>query len=399
MKTVSVILPALHSHQQPIFNDPTRFRVLVAGRRFGKSRLACAMIIDGLLRGQNLWWVAPTFDISKRVGWRMLTTALRPLIDGGYAIINKSDLLITLPNGGMFQAKSADRPDKLVGEGLDGVVMDECGIIQEMAWLESIRPALADKLGWAVFIGTPKGRNWFWRVFQDGLDPLKPEWASWKHATSDNPYIDPAEIESARTQLPSRVFEQEFLAEFLDDGGAVFRNLPACVRPAPTTPGRVVIGVDWGRANDFTVLVVMERDTRRVIEIDRFNQIGWGLQRGRLEALARRYDTELILAESNSIGEPNIEELQRAGLPVYGFQTTATSKAKIIDQLALAFEQQTIGILDDAVLMNELQSFEMERLPSGAWRYGAPEGGHDDCVMALALALEACLDAQTQLWI
>lgn len=389
MTTINVVLPALFPAQEVIFRDRARFRVLVAGRRFGKSRLACAMILDGLFRGQNLWWIAPTFDISKRVGWKMITAALRPLIANGYAEANKSDLLITLPNGGSFQAKSADRPDKLVGEGLDGVVLDECGIIHEMAWLESIRPALTDRLGWGVFIGTPKGRNWFWRAFQDGLDPLISDWSSWQHPTSDNPYIDAGEIENAQTRLPERVFRQEYLAEFLEDGGAVFRNVTACIQPPPGKRGKVVIGVDWGRSSDYTVLIAMDRQSRRVLEIDRFNQINWTLQRGRLLEMARRYDTELILAESNSMGEPNIEELQKTGLPVRGFQTTAASKGQIIDGLALAFEQQTIGIPDDPVLLGELQAYEMERLSSGNWRYSAPDGGHDDCVIALALAYHA----------
>lgn len=398
-KTISVTLPSLHPIQRAIFEDQTRFRVLVAGRRFGKSRLACTMIIDGLLKGKNLWWVAPTFDISKRVGWKMINTAMQPLVQAGYAEANKSDLVIQMRNGGSFQAKSADRPDKLVGEGLDGVVMDECGIIQETAWLESIRPALTDKLGWAVLIGTPKGRNWFWRAYQDGLDPLVADWKSWRYPTADNPYIDKDEIENARRQLPARVFAQEYEAEFLEDGGAVFRNIEACICPAPDPPARCVMGVDWGRSNDFTVLVVMERDTRRMVAIDRFNEIGWGLQRGRLEALARKYDVELILAESNSMGEPNIEALQYAGLPVRPFQTTAASKPAIIDALALALEQEAIGLLNDPVLLNELQAYEMERLPSGGYRYSAPDGGHDDCVMALALALEAAQHVQIQLWI
>jgi len=150
-----------------------------------------------------------------------------------------------------------------------------------------------------------------------------------------------------------------------------------------------VMGVDWAQSYDFTVLTVIERETRRVCAIDRFNQIGWEVQRGRLQALARQWQVCDILAEENSIGGPNIEQLQSEGLPVKGFTTTAQTKQDIIVALQLAFERSEIGIPDDEMLMGELQAFEATRLPSGRWRYEAPEGMHDDCVISLALAWEA----------
>jgi hypothetical protein len=117
------------------------------------------------------------------------------------------------------------------------------------------------------------------------------------------------------------------------------------------------------------------------------------VQRARLGALAARYNPSAIIAESNSIGEPIIEQLQRDGLPVTGFQTTNATKAAIIEALALAFEQGSIKILNDPVLIGELQAYEMARLPSGMTRYGAPEGLHDDTVMSLALAWSAVADS------
>ena len=129
--------------------------------------------------------------------------------------------------------------------------------------------------------------------------------------------------------------------------------------------------------------------TRAVVCMDRFNQIDYAVQRGRLVALAERYRPSVILAESNAMGEPIIEQLQRDGLPVRAFQTTNATKAAIIESLALAFEQGSIKILNDPVLIGELQAYEMNRLPSGMTRYSAPEGLHDDTVMSLALAYEA----------
>lgn len=150
-----------------------------------------------------------------------------------------------------------------------------------------------------------------------------------------------------------------------------------------------MFGVDWGRAEDFTVISVLDADTRQQVDMQRFNQVSWELQRGRLVTLYQRWQPKTILAESNSIGEPNIEALQAEGLPVQGFQTTAHSKGPLIDALALAIERQDIALLSDPVQLAELQAYTMERLPSGMFRYSAPAGGHDDTVIALALAWHA----------
>jgi len=308
------------------------------------------------------------------------------------ADIGKVDRQVTLPGGGWVQVRSADNPDSLRGEGLDFVVFDECAFMQEAAWIDAVRPALSDRQGRALFISTPKGHNWFWRNWLRGQDDGESEWQSWRFPTSTNPYIEPSEIEAARRQLPQRTFEQEYLAEFIDDAGAVFRNIRACVAQGPAKPStshHYVMGVDWAQSYDFTVLTVIERETRRVCAIDRFNQIGWEVQRGRLQALARQWQVCDILAEENSIGGPNIEQLQSEGLPVKGFTTTAQTKQDIIVALQLAFERGEIGIPDDEMLISELQAFEATRLPSGRWRYEAPEGMHDDCVISLALAWEA----------
>ena len=376
-----------HAGQAEVHAHPARFKVLAAGRRWGKTRLGVNECLDVAAKGGRAWWVAPSYKMSE-VGWR-------PTYRMGIRIgadIGKVDRQVTLPGGGWVQVRSADNPDSLRGEGLDFVVFDECAFIQEAAWIDAVRPALSDRQGRALFISTPKGRNWFWRNWVRGQDADATEWKSWRFPTSTNPYIEPLEIEAARGELPQRTFDQEYLAEFIDDAGAVFRNLRACVAEGPAAPsGRnhYVMGVDWAQSYDFTVLTVIERESGRVCALDRFNQIGWDVQRGRLRALAQQWQVCEILAEENSIGGPNIEQLQAEGLPVKGFTTTSQSKQDVIIALQLAFERGEIGIPDDDVLLGELQAFEALRLPSGRWRYEAPEGMHDDCVISLALAWEA----------
>jgi phage terminase large subunit-like protein len=120
--------------------------------------------------------------------------------------------------------------------------------------------------------------------------------------------------------------------------------------------------------------------------MDRFNQIDYHIQAGRIQAMADRFRPDAIVAETNSIGIPMIEQLQRLGLPIVPFTTTNASKQIAIDSLALAFERGQLRIIPDPVLMAELEAFTMEKLPSGMLRYSAPSGGHDDTVMSLAFA-------------
>lgn len=374
-----------HPGQAKVHRDAARFKILACGRRWGKTRLGVNECLDVAAQGGRAWWIAPTYKTSE-VGWR----PLRRIGAQAGAELRKADRQIFFPGGGEVAVRSADNPDSLRGEGLDFLVMDECAYIRERAWTEALRPALSDRQGRAMFISTPAGRNWFWRLYQRAATDS--EWAAWSFPTSANPYIEPGEIEAARAMLPEQTFRQEYLAEFIEDAGLVFRNIRQCVGDAPDKPDvnrNYAMGVDWAQQKDFTVLTVIEEASRRVCEIDRFNQIGWDVQRGRLVALAERWNVSHILAEANSIGGPNIEQLQSEGLPVRGFMTTNQSKQEIIVALQLAFEREQITIPDDSVLIGELQAFEASRLPSGKWRYEAAEGFHDDMVISLALAYEA----------
>ena len=268
------------------------------------------------------------------------------------------------------------------------------------AWNNAIRPTLTDFGGGALFISTPKGLNYFKAMFDRGNDPTNADWQSWQLPTSANPYIDAAEIEAARRELPEQVFRQEYLAEFLDDAN-LFRGVVDCATSEPLDGPQdgvsYVMGVDWGKLNDYTVLTVWDARRRAMVAIDRFNQIDYNLQAGRLEALARRFNVSDILAESNSMGEPMIDALRARGLPIRGFLTSNASKAQIINQLSLAFEQRSIEILPDPVLLAELGAYEAERLPGGGLRYSAPPGLHDDTVMATAIGLEAAINGGQRL--
>jgi phage terminase large subunit-like protein len=342
-------------------------------------------MIEHALAGQVCWWISPTFRMADDV-WRGLKAWLAPVPHEKDQSMRRLDF----PNGGVIRVQSGHDPDALRGAGLDFAVLDEAAYLHPDVWRAAIRPALADRIGEALFLSTPNGRNWFWSVWMRGQNPTHPDWKSWRFPTAANPLIDPAEVAAARDLLPERLYRQEYEAEFLADAGSVFRNVEAAATVEPGSepqPGaRYLFGVDWARDQDYSCVAVLDATSRRLVALDRFNEIGWNLQRGRLVALYERWQPEAIWAEANSVGGPNIEALQAEGLPVIAFQTTVASKPPLIESLALALERGELAILNDPVLIGELQAYAMERLPSGRIRYSAPSGEHDDTVIATALA-------------
>ena len=373
-----------HPGQKEVHDSPARFKVLAAGRRWGKTRLGVNECLDVAAQGGRAWWVAPSYKTSE-VGWR----PLRRIGAKVGAEIRKVERTINLPGGGSVQVRSADDPTSLRGEGLDFVVLDENAFMKEEAWTESLRPALSDRQGKALFISTPKGHNWFWRLYQRGLTD-DGETASFQFPTGNNPYIVPEEIEAAKRSLPERIFRQEYMAEFLEDAGGVFRRvMDAATAEEQLTPEdghEYVIGVDWGQMVDFTVLIVLDITTKEVAYMDRFNQIDYMIQSERLKTVVNRYKPTTVIAEVNAMGQPIVERLADEGLPIQPFTTTNSTKSEVIRGLQNAFENGEIKILNDPILIGELQAYEQERTTSGLWKFGAPEGMHDDTVIALALA-------------
>ncbi|MGQ9850812.1 MAG: terminase large subunit domain-containing protein [Aggregatilineaceae bacterium] len=353
-------------------------------------------MVERALAGRVCWWIAPTYRMADDV-WRSFKATLA----GVWQAKDEDMRRIDLPGGGVIAVRSGHNPDALRGAGLDLAVLDEAAYLHPAVWSAAIRPALADRRGEALFLSTPRGRNWFWGLWMMGQRADQPHWKSWRFPTAANPLIDPAEIEDARALLPERVFREEYLAEFLDDGGRVFRHVEeaATVEPggSPQPDEHYVFGVDWGRDADFTCIAVLAAGSRQLMALERFNAVGWAVQRGRLMALAAVWQPVAIWAEANSIGGPNIEALQAEGLPVLPFVTTAASKGPLIDALVLALERGELALLRDATLIEELNAYSLERLPGGRYRYSAPPGLHDDTVIALALAWHGVLHSSTDI--
>lgn len=208
--------------QQEVFKDTTRFKVVAAGRRCGKSRLsAVTLLIEALNcpEGSSVMYVAPTLGQARGIIWDLLHDLGRPVIKSSHV----NNLEITLINGRKILVRGADNPDSLRGVSLTYLVLDECAFIKQDVWEKILRAALSDKKGRALFISTPSGRNWFYDTFKLGQSGEDHEWKSWHKTTADNETIDPKEIEAAKRTLSSFAFKQEYLSSFDTSGADVFK--------------------------------------------------------------------------------------------------------------------------------------------------------------------------------
>jgi len=197
--------------------EMVRFNVGANGRRFGKTKLGEDRLIEPALAGFPVAWFSPTYKMLLEV-WREMVGILKPVAKR----VNTSERRIELITEGVIEFWSLDKPDAARGRKYKQVVVDEAAMVVNLqeAWENVIRPTLTDYQGGADFYSTPKGRNYFFTLYQRGLDPENKDWKSWRKPTTDNPYILDAEIEAARQELPERVFQQEYLAEFLEGEGA-----------------------------------------------------------------------------------------------------------------------------------------------------------------------------------
>lgn len=334
------------------------------------------------------WVVSPTFPLV-REDWLIAEELLKD------AITHKgtTDMRMDFGPFGFIEFKSAERDDEgLRGAGLDFAVVDEASRVSRKSWEQGLRPALADKLGRAIFISTPKGRNWFYELWLKGQSE-NPEIKSWKYSTFDNPFFPESEKKVIAETTPELILRQEYYADFLEDEATVFRNLDKCLRGSlqgNSEKEKYSIGVDLGKAEDFTVITVIKESTAELVYINRMNKIDWSLQKEHIKSVCKIYRKNIVHMDSTGLGDPIVEDLNKSGLVVRGFQFTNTSKQVLIEQLIVAIEQGLLSIpqvKETKFLIDELKAFTYELLPSGKLRYTAPEGLHDDGVMSLALAI------------
>lgn len=228
--------------QQDVWNDSTRFKVVAAGRRTGKSRLAAWMLIVEALQTNkgHVWYVAPTQGQARDIMWMTLLELGNPVIESSHV----NNMQIKLVNGAMISLKGADRPETMRGVSLKFVVLDEYADMKPAVFEQILRPALADLKGKALFIGTPMGRNHFYDLYTYGSNGKDKDYKSWHFTSFDNPLLDPNEIETARKSMSSFAFRTEFMASFEAASGGIFKEEWIKYDDDEPSIGRYYIAVD-----------------------------------------------------------------------------------------------------------------------------------------------------------
>lgn len=369
---MTLYLPEMHDKQQVVLDSKARFRVMMSGRRFGKSELAVTEIVLTAVYGNQVAYITPTYNLAKAFFDKLAKAVPFPA--------NRSELTIQFVNGGSVQFFTGERLDNLRGRKFHLVVIDEASFIPDLetGWLNSIRPTLTDYKGRALFLSTPRGKNYFFSLYNKGING-EPDWQSFKFSTYDNPYIDPYEIDDARRQLPEAVFNQEYMADPAENAANPF-GLPyiqQCTYPISQAPP-AVYGIDLAKSVDWTVIIGLD-STGAVCYFDRF-QKDWRQTRTEIKRLPRAP----MLVDSSGVGDPIVEDLMSDGLDVTGFKFSNTSKQQIMLGLVSAVQQRRITF-PDGPIVRELETIEYQYGQYGV-KYAAPSGFHDDCVMALALA-------------
>lgn len=373
-------LPQPHINQQRILDSQSRFRVVMCGRRFGKSELSQIEIITNALVGKNVAYITPTYQLA-RVFFEKLIKAV-PFES------NKSELSIKFPNDGSVEFFTGERLDNLRGRKFHLVVIDEASFIPnlEEGWLNSIRPTLTDYKGRALFLSTPKGKNFFYSLY---LKNGEPDWEGFKFTTYDNPHIDKTEIDDARIQIPQVVFEQEYMANPSENAANPFGSafIKQCTFELSHEPP-IAFGVDLAKSVDFTAIIGLDKNGS-VCHFERF-QKDWRQTKQVINSLPK----VPILMDSTGVGDPIFEDLQRDGVNVQGYKFSSTSKQQLMEGLASAIHQRKITF-PEGHITQELEIFEYQYTSFGV-KYSAPPGFHDDCVMALGLAWHHYVRNQAQ---
>lgn len=396
MKTLNLQLPYLHPAQKLVFDDPHRFRVVMASRRFGKNILAAVEETRALMRGGNIWHIAPSYSDALS-HWRLIQRLLERIPS---YVAKQDTLTITIEDinhNGYYQIKSA--VGGLRGEGLDFIGVDECSFIQgfEEMWQGDLRPTLSTTQGKVLFISSAMSYDYFFDLFSLG-QKNDPEWKSWKFTAYDSPYIPLEEIESAKRSMSAQRFAREYMSEPTAFGTTFHldsENKKAQKQERAAENHEYVIGCDIGGAIDNTAYAVVDITTQELVFLDAFLNPSYVAQIVRLKELCDRFHPKVVMIEKNNAGESFIQNSREFGIQhIRSITTTNATKAEQVESLVLDFEQHRFKILNDEDLIREMLAFESSRLPSGLIKYSASKG-HDDMVLALLIAHEAANTGQS----
>lgn len=393
MATIKGYVP--HAKQKLIHNSINNedflYYILNIGRQFGKTLLGINQVLYWLIndKGCDIAWVTPVYKQGKKVFESFEKSTSR----SGLFDFNKTDLTIKGFNG-TLSFFSGERPDNIRGNTFKYLIIDEFAFTRPELWDEVLSATVLVKGKKVLFISTPKGKNHFYKMaLQHNYDKRY----KYFHFTSyDNPMIDVLDLDERKRNLPSHIFSQEYLADFVDNSSGLFKNVRECIKENNNKDGLLFSGLDIGRADDYTVLTIVNRENQ-IVFIERWRQDDWTNIINKVASVINEYKAKTYV-EVNNQGDVFFELLKKlCSRYVFPFVTTSKTKPLIIEDLAILFEKKEIAILDINWLIDELEAFTyIYNEKTRSVQYSAPQGIHDDGVISLALACNSRKDLMSK---
>jgi len=399
-----------HETQEEVLKCKNREVLICAGRGWGKSMLMGYVVFETFLKGIlelkqgkrdsiKIYIVAQSYQLTDRVAQYAIKFFLAydrktfgKYISGG----GNRPYQIKMSESAWIQCHSTAEPIGLLGERVDLLIVDEAPLVSERIYQQGLKPlmASASKMGRSYYIGTPRGRGWFKNKFT----MLKEIGSAFQFPSIAGVEVTEDILKEYKKEYPINIFEQEYEAQFRDDAGMVFKkevlDKVAVSKEEEVINGhRYVMGIDLAREEDYTVITVIDSNTKRMVHMDRFKGWDYPYQKTHIKAKAERYNNARVIIDATGVGKPIYEDLRREGVFVEDFTFTGKSKEELFSNLRVFIENGYISILNNPVLIDELLSFEYKMRnektgePLRNIKYGPPQGLHDDCVDSLALAV------------
>jgi hypothetical protein len=376
---VEITLPLPHKHQQEVLDCDARFKVMMCGRRFGKTLIAMVISIQKMLNGESIAYVTPEFGLGKDFFREILKYIPTEIIKTD----NKSELYIELITGGTLKFFSGEALNSFRGRKYHYVIIDEAAFITELkeAWDTAIRPTLSDYKGGALFISTPNGKEYFNSLYMKGRDELETDYKSFHFSSNMNPYFSPEEFESARKSIPSFRFNQEYLALPGENQNNPFGtdNININVITELSNEPTHIYGIDVAKYSDYTVIVGLDVNGN-MSYFDRF-QTPWAITAQKIKSLPSDI---LKVMDSTGVGDVLLEQIIDDTPNLIGFKFTTESKPKIVYELINAVEKGEVKYNQQTA--DEMFVYTYKYTSTGHIKFEAQSGYNDDCVTALAIA-------------
>ncbi|WP_290597060.1 MULTISPECIES: terminase large subunit domain-containing protein [unclassified Archaeoglobus] len=389
-----------HEAQKLILRDKHQFITVVAGRRFGKTKAMAFSAIHYAIThpGSIQFILAPSYNQANIMFWEITTLLSKSILVHLIERVYKTPFSkIIFRNGSEIHARSTTKPEYLRGHKAHRAILDEAAYIPDDVISQVVEPMLADFNGSWIKIGTPFGKNHFYDSYLKGQSEEFEDYSSYRFPSTANPHISHEFIEKKKREYGenSIIFRTEYLAEFVEDQNAVFRwadiqrNISNIELVDMGQPGRIyAIGCDLAKYLDYTVIIVLDITNKpfKLVHFQRFNRRPYAETILKLKELYKRFNYAKVLIDSSGVGDPVLEDLQDIGAEGYVF--TAKSKVQLIQRLQAAIENGEVKYPYIEELIKELQFFEYQLTRQGI-KMEARQGMHDDCVIALALAVWA----------